>query len=150
MSRFAKQSLWAGFAALAAMAIMPEAMAQSTCQEVQTYLEERKVLVEQLNKASANKKQIDPKFACNIFTRLNKNGDTTLKWFNENKAWCQIPDDFIDGFTKDHNQVAKLRTQSCNVAAQIEQQRKQAQQGGGNPAWGGGLSGQYRMPQGAL
>lgn len=159
MSRFAKQVLLVGsFATLSLVMALSSASAQtapaisgiSGCQDIQLILEERKTLVEQLNKAGSKNKQLDAKFACNIFTKLNANGNTANKWLDENKAWCQIPDDFIDGFKKDHDQVSKLRGQACKAAAEIDAARKQAQEGGGNPAWGGGLSGQYRMPKGAL
>ncbi|MEN3930346.1 hypothetical protein WJT86_04625 [Microvirga sp. W0021] len=151
MSRFAKQFLLAGFTVFSLVGAVANASAQqSSCQDIQKMLDERKGLVEQLNKASAKKKQLDPQVACNVFKKLETNGTTTSKWFEANQAWCQIPDDFIQGFKKDHDQVSKLRVQACKAAAQMEAARKQAQEGGGNPAWGGGISGQYRMPKGAL
>lgn len=153
MSRFAKQVLLAGFAVFSLALTAPEASAQATssCQDIQKILGERKSLVDQLNKASEKKKQLDAKFACTVFNKLNANGTIAAKWLEENKVWCQVPDDFVTGFMKDHEQVAKLRVQACKAAAQMDAARKQAQQGGNaNPAWGGGLSGQYRMPKGAM
>lgn len=152
MSRFAKQTILAGFSVLSLAFMTSAAFAQteSTCQELQTILEERKNLVAQLNKASANKKQLDAKLACNVFTKLDANSKTAVKWLDANQSWCQVPEDFVEGFKKDVTQVAGLRGQACKAAAQMDAARKQQQEGGGNPAWGGGLSGQYRMPKGAL
>ena len=60
------------------------------------------------------------------------------------------------GFKADHEKVGGIRAKVCQVAAQATkmeaQARAQAQNGGGSGGLlgGPGLTGQFRMPQGAL
>lgn len=125
------------------------------CSGIQKTLAERKALVGRANAASNSKKKMTPAEACSLFGRLVSNGNEGLKWIAANKEWCSIPDSFAEGFKADHAKVTGIRTQICGVAAKASkmeaQARAQAQNGGGGGLLGGpGLSGSFKLPQGAL
>ncbi|MGI6244722.1 MAG: hypothetical protein ACOYJQ_03010 [Pseudochelatococcus sp.] len=128
----------------------------SSCEKISTYLEDRKKLVGRINKLG---KRPDAKSACSLFGNLVSNGNATLKWLETNKDWCQIPDQFIQGFKADNAKASQIRGQACKAATQQaamekrarEVQRQQSQQSpmlGGNA--GDPVTGQMRIPQGAL
>ncbi len=153
MSHFAKQVFLAGllFLPLTGLAAAQDAGGGSSCQDIQPMLAERQELIAKLNSAvGTKKKQLDPKEACAIFTKLSNQGSKMIKWFDENKAWCQIPDDFVENMRKDQGNITNTRAQACKVAAQMDAARKNAQNNGAPPSWGGGVHGQYQMPKGAL
>jgi hypothetical protein len=147
-------------AALAAAGVFvaAPAFAQSTnCQDAQKFLGERQSLIQQINKlgGSGKKKTIDARAACGVFTKLVNNGDAGVKWITANKDWCQVPDQFANGFTEDHKRAVEMKGKACEAAAkmaQMEKQAKQAQQrgGGGGLLGGNGLTGSYTLPKGAL
>ncbi len=123
------------------------AWAQSnSCQDILPLLEERKKIVAQINSWNKGGKKVDANMACSTARRLVANGDRALKWLADNKDWCSIPADFVSGFQKDQKQVSVFRTNACKAAAQAEKAEKE----GGGMLGGGGLSGQYRIPQGAI
>ncbi len=149
--------LAAGLALALALLSSAPALAQSAaCQEGGKHLEERKGIVAQLN--GLGKKRVDPTKACTILTRLTANGQKSIAWLDANKDWCQIPDQFAASFKEDHSRVSDLKGKACQAAAQQAQMMKkarqqaqqQAQGGGGGMLGGPGLTGQYKMPQGAL
>ena len=147
-----------GMAGLAAAMLLPEivpAQAQSSpCQQVGVQLQERKSLIDAVQKLGGKDKKMEPKAACAAFGKLVANGTTTLKWAEANKDWCQIPEQFIEGIKTDHEKVVKIRGQACGVAAKQVELEKKARSGQGPGAGGllggGGLEGSYKMPQGAL
>ena len=155
-----------GRAALAAGIALPVALAvlttpgfaqSSACMDVQKHVEERKAIIARLQALSGKKKQIDPRDACALFGKLVNNGNATLKWAEANKDWCGIPDSFVEGMKNDHGRSVTLKGQACGaVAKQAAMERKarqQAQQQGGGAGGllgGPGLSGEYKIPQGAL
>ena len=149
---------FAALVAFAALASAAPAQAQSNgCQDGQNILVERQTLVQQLNKTTTKDKKIDPRGACPVLRKMVTNGESGLKWIEANKDWCQIPDQLAQGFAQDHEKVKTLRTQACEAAAKIAEMEKQAraqQQGGGGGGGGllGGntLSGEYKIPRGAL
>lgn len=146
--RLALAVLAAGFAVSAASS----ALAQSaSCQEFGKTLEQRKGLVQKLQSLGSKNKKMDPKAACSMFGQLVANGDGAVKWLEANKDWCQIPDPFIENIKADHVRAQDLRGKACKAAAQQAAMEKKAKEGAG-PALlgGGGLTGSYRMPQGAL
>ncbi|MBB4040089.1 adenine-specific DNA methylase [Microvirga flocculans] len=148
--------------ALAAVGIVMSAPAfaqSSACQEGQKILEERQGLIQQINKLTdgGKNKQIDPRAACTIFSKLVVNGNAGQKWMTDNKDWCQIPDQVVEGFTKDHQRSQQFKGQACQAAAKMaemekraKQQAQQAQQGGIAGKMGGGLTGTMSIPKGAL
>ncbi|NIX76650.1 hypothetical protein [Microvirga terricola] len=150
-----RSHLAAAFAATGIFMAAPALAQSSNCQDAQKFLSERQTLIQQLNSLSGGKnKQVDPRAACAIFTKLTANGDTGMKWIEANKDWCQIPEQFADGFKKDHARSVEMKGKACAIAAKMEQMEKQAknaqQNGGGGLLGGGGLTGTYTMPKGAL
>jgi hypothetical protein len=156
MSRAALlRSVLAGSAAaLACLAAAAPAAAQSSaCQDAQKFLQERQGLIQQINKLGGKDKKIDPRAACSIMGKLVQNGEVGVKWLDANKDWCQVPDQFATSFKQDHDRSKEMRGQACKAAAQmneLEKKAKQAQQQQRNNPFGGGLTGEYKIPQGAL
>jgi hypothetical protein len=151
-----RSSLLAGLTAASLLVAAGPAWAQASgCQDAEKFMGERKSLSEQLQKASGKDKKLDPRVACTVFGKLQSNGEKGLKWIEANKDWCQIPDQFAQNFSQEHEKVKDLKGQACKAAAQFSamekkaRQAQQQQQKGGNP-FGGGLTGEYKMPQGAL
>jgi len=153
-------SIATGIVSLGVMASAP-ALAQTPppgCEKMQTLLLQRKSLVDGIQKLSKGGKKMDARAACGAFGKLVSNGAETVKWMEANKAWCQIPDNFLGGLKSDHEKAIGIRGQACKVAAQIQQMEKRARAqaaqggagGGGGPLGGPGLTGQRSIPAGAL
>jgi hypothetical protein len=148
-----RSALLPALAGAAVALVAAPALAQSeSCQQFGKILKDRESIVQKLNAAGNNKnKKMDPKSACSLFGSLVANGEGAVKWLEANKDWCQIPDQFITGIKGQHAQAVSLRGQACKVAAQQIEIEKKAKQGGGSGLLGGeGLTGSFRMPQGAL
>jgi hypothetical protein len=135
------------------------ALAQGTgCGDIQKTLAERKELVAKANASSNTKKgsKMTAAEACGLFGKLVSNGSSGLKWIDANKEWCSIPESFAQGFKADHAKVTALRTKICSIASQQAVMEKRARQqaeaggGGGGLLGGPGLTGSYKVPQGAL
>jgi hypothetical protein len=143
-------------AALAIGGTTPVLAQSSQCQDLKGLMEARKSIVEKIN--GLGKKKMEPNAACQLFTQLTANGTQFVKFIDVNKDWCQIPDQFAAGMKTDHERTTKIRAQACSVAQKQQQmmkQARQAQQNGGPGAPSGllggpGLTGQHKMPQGAL
>lgn len=144
-----------GLLAAASLLGPAPALAQSAdCAAFPKTLQERQELIKQVNGLG---KKANPKDACTLFTKLTTNGAGGLKWLELNKDWCQVPDQFAQTFKADHARVTNIKGQACKAASQVavmeKKAREQAQQGGGGRSGllgGDGLSGRYKMPQGAL
>jgi hypothetical protein len=150
-------SFAAGLAALSLVSVTAPASAQSSsCQEGQKFLGERQSIGQQISKLAGKDKKIDPRPACTLFTKLVANGEATIKWMDANKDWCQVPDLAVTNFKTEHQSVSKTKGQACQAAAKMAAMEKQArqaqqqQQKGGGMLGGPGLTGQYKVPQGAL
>jgi len=132
-------------------AATPAAAQASGCEKIKTYLDERKSLVTRLNKLG---KRPDAKAACSLFTSLVNNGAETLKWVNTNKDWCQIPDQFVNGFKADNAKATNFKGKACQAAAQQAKMQQQARQQPASPfnvpPGGDILTGPMRIPKGAL
>ncbi len=133
------------------------ALAQTAeCGAIQKTLEERKALVMKANSASTSKKKMTPQEACALFGKMQTNGTQGIKWIEANKEWCQIPESFTEGFKADHQKVIGIKTKICGVAAQAAKMEAQAKAqaanggGGGGLLGGPGLTGSFKLPQGAL
>jgi primosomal replication protein N len=117
---------------------------------------EDSVHASQISKLAGKDKKIDPRPACTLFTKLVANGEATIKWMDANKDWCQVPDLAVTNFKTEHQSVSKTKGQACQAAAKMAAMEKQArqaqqqQQKGGGMLGGPGLTGQYKVPQGAL
>ena len=137
------------------LASVTPAFAQGAgCDDFVGTLTERRSIIEKLS-AVTNKKQVDVRSACSGFTSLVTNGNKAVKWLDANKDWCQIPDHLAENIRRDHKRASDLKGQACNAAAQQAAMEKKAraaqQQGSGGGLLGGdGLTGSFKMPQGAL
>lgn len=142
--------------AAAGMFISAPAFAQSSgCQDGQKILLERQDLIKQINTLTGGgkKKQVDPRAACNVFSKLVTNGSSGIKWMTDNKDWCQIPDQVVQNFEQDHKRAQTFKGQACGAAAkmaEMEKRAKQQAQQGGPGRMGGGLTGTLSVPKGAL
>lgn len=154
-----RSHLLAAFAVAGFFMSAPAFAQSNACQEGQKILQERQNLVQQINKLTegGKKKQIDPRSACTVFSKLVTNGSAGQKWMTDNKDWCQIPDQVVEGFTKDHQRSQEIKGQACGAAAKMaemekraKQKAQQAQQGGMAGKMGGGLTGTLSVPKGAL
>ena len=153
-----RSHLLAALAATGFLFATAPAFAQASgCQEGQKILQERQGLIQQVNKLTngGKNKQIDPRAACTIFTKLVSNGTTGEKWMSANKDWCQVPDQLIQSFAEDHKRSQQFKGQACGAAAKMAEMEKRAkpgqqQQGGPASKMGGGLTGTLSVPKGAL
>jgi hypothetical protein len=158
--RFAMAGALAGVAGLAAT---PATAQNAACQEGGKLMNQRQAIVAQLTKLGS--KKIDPRAACPLFGKLVSNGTAAIKWMDTNKDWCSIPEPFVENFKGDHAKATELRGKACAAAAQVQAMEKKARQaqqeggpGGGGPGAGGaggmlggpGLTGSFKLPQGAL
>jgi hypothetical protein len=122
------------------------------CDKLVTLLTTRREMMSKINEAAKAKQKMDAPTACSAFTKLTANGNEAIKWMSANKDWCRIPDQFIASVKNDNEKVSTIRGQACKVAAQIEQMKKNGggQPGGGGLMGGNGLSGEMKIPSGAL
>ena len=150
-SRWALAVIAGAFAAAAAAT--PAAAQGAGCMDVQKILLERKGLVERIS-ATGSKKKMDAQEACGLFGKLVANGTAAVKWLDANKQWCQVPDEFDKGVRADHNRAVSIKGKACAAASQQAAMQKRAKEGGGGDGsgllGGGGLSGSFKIPQGAL
>ncbi len=154
-----RSHLLSAFAVAGFFISAPASAQSSACQEGQKILQERQGLIQQINKLTegGKKKKLDPRAACSVFTKLVTNGNAGEKWMTDNKDWCQIPDQVVEGFAKDHKASQNIKGQACQAAAKMaemekraKQQAQQAKQGGPGNKMGGGLTGTLSVPKGAL
>ncbi|MGL5115844.1 MAG: hypothetical protein ACRC7G_04330 [Beijerinckiaceae bacterium] len=153
-----KRIVAAGLVA-ASFAFVPadQAQAQSaSCQgDFAKVMQPRMDLIQRINGFA--KKRPSAGQACSTLGQLAAADTRLIKWMEENKDWCQIPDDLLEQVKGSQGQVSRSRGQACNAAKQqaSQIQRARAQQraaqqqqagGGGAPAVGSGV----RLPSGAL
>lgn len=151
-------ALAAALAGLAAVAASPAAAQNAVCQEGGKIMNQRQAIVAQLS--ALGKTKIDPRAACPLFGKLVSNGTAAIKWMEANKDWCSIPEPFVENMKGDHAKAADLRSKACTAAAQVtamEKKARAAQQesagnagGAGGTLGGPGLTGSFKLPQGAL
>ncbi|MGY6644785.1 MAG: hypothetical protein ACXIVD_06145 [Salinarimonas sp.] len=141
--------LVAGFATLGPQSASPVQAQGMSCNDINPMLEQRSSLVERVN--ALGTEDVDPRQACPVFRDLVANGEEVKEFVEENQAWCQIPQSFVDGFMQDHEQVTSVRDQACQAAAQINRLENEARQQQEQGQFGGpGLTGRFPIPQGAL
>jgi len=81
--------------------------------------------IQELQKA---KKQTDPGTACSLFGNLGAANARVLAWAKTNQAWCSIEENQITGLEAEAKQVGGVRAKACNVAAQYNKMKHQAEQ----------------------
>lgn len=89
------------------------------------------------------KKRPTAKVACGTFGELVSAEAKMLKWMDDNKDWCQLPEAFIEDFRKGTQQGLKARGQICTAAKREAAGAGAAPRG---PAPGSGIP----LPKGAL
>lgn len=120
------------------------AAAPASCQtDFQKLSEERQAAVARIN--GFNKKRPTAQVACGAFNNLSGVEARFIKWMDENKDWCQIPEEFIGQLKGANGATLKARGQVCTAA------RREAQGGGGGAPRGAPPPGAgVRLPSGAL
>ena len=130
------------------------ALAQSgSCADGQKFFMTTQSLTEQLNKTAVKNKQLDARAACPILTKMVANGEAGVKWLESNKDWCQVPGQITENFTQAVDKFKDLRGKACSMAAKMNAMEKQAKEQaarGGGMLGGSGLTGEFKVPQGAL
>ena len=96
------------------------------------------------------KKKPTPDEACSLFTNLQNASKAVIPALDQNGAWCHVPDQAMTNIKAQQDQIAKVRANACNIAAQVKKQQQQGPAGGGLLGGGDVLGGPMRVPQGAL
>jgi hypothetical protein len=141
-----------GAAALLTTLMAGEASAQqSSCQaDFQKHMGPRQTLIQRIN--GFQQRRPTPQAACSTLSQLVAADAKLSKWVEENKDWCQIPDEMVEQLKTGAGQAQRARSQACGAAKQqanaIARARAQqrAAQGGGQAPVGSGV----RLPSGAL
>lgn len=124
------------------LAASPAFAAPASCQnDFQKLSEERQAAIERIN--GFNKKRPTAQVACGAFNNLSGVEARFIKWMNENKDWCQIPEEFINQLKGANGATLKARGQVCTAA-------RQQQEGGGGPRGAPPPGAGVRLPSGAL
>ncbi|KAF0230321.1 MAG: hypothetical protein FD175_1643 [Beijerinckiaceae bacterium] len=126
-----------GLCATEASALTPACQA-----ELDKYGGVRLTIIQRIN--AFQKKKPTAQAACNIFNELVKSEAEMLKWMEDNQAWCQLPEPFVEDFKKGTQQGVKVRGQICTAAKRQAQGAQEAAPRG--PRVGGGVT----LPKGAL
>jgi hypothetical protein len=145
-----------GVALVISVDVAPAQAQSGVCERLGTLLKQREGIMKRIN--GMGRKNVNPNTACSLFGSLASNGSQTLAFATENKDWCQIPDEFINGLQQGNRQVSAVRGKACTAAKQqatlanrARQQQQAQQQGAGTFGGVDGFSGgAWRIPQGAL
>jgi hypothetical protein len=65
---------------------------------------------------AAQKRQADPKEVCTLVTRFAAAEGTAVKFLENNKTWCGIPDQVVTQAKLNHEKTLKFRTVVCSNA----------------------------------
>lgn len=137
--------------ALAVLLAGPARAQDAACDDLGKKLDAYGKLMQRVQSFQKKKPTADE--ACAAFTNLQSAGKTAIPLLEQNGAWCHVPDQAINNIKAQQEQIAKVRANACNVAAQMKKQQQQGGPGGpGGGLLGGGevLGGPMRIPQGAL
>ncbi len=122
------------------------ARAQSCNDDLADFSKQRTAEIEALNAISkAHQGKLDPVGACPHLKGMKAVEGKMLAYLEKNKEWCNIPDDFINGFKANSEKTAGMSKQACDIAAKM----KKMQEGGGL-AGGGNLPPPPKLPAGPL
>jgi hypothetical protein len=154
LSRGARMALSvAAIAASAMLASTGGALAQSAaCQgDFEKVMGPRMAIIQRIN-GFRNRRPTAAQ-ACQTLRSLRAADLRLIKWMNENKDWCQIPEETVAQAQAGTQNTVRAQNQACGAASQQARQLRQQQQqqaggggGGRPPAVGSGV----RLPQGAL
>lgn len=130
------------FAAGVFVAAPAQAMPASCQAEFQQKSQQREDAVARIN--AFNKRRPTAQQACSAFNSLASIENRLLKWMQDNKDWCQLPDEVIKQLQDASAQTKRASGNVCTAA-----RRQAAGEGAaprGAPPPGSGI----RLPQGAL
>ena len=122
------------------------AQAQSCNEDLAGFGKQRSDQIEALNAISkSHQGKLDPVAACPHLRNMKAIEDKMSAYLLKNKDWCNIPDDFINGFKGNAEKTAGMANQACALAAKVKQMQSQ---GGG--LGGGNLPPPPKLPAGPL
>jgi hypothetical protein len=123
------------------------ARAQSCNDDLGNFTKERTTEIEALNAISkSHQGKLDPVAACPHLRNMKTIEGKMAAYLLKNKEWCNIPDDFINGFKSNSEKTAAMANQACELAAKV----KQMQSLGGGGLGGGNLPPPPKLPAGPL
>jgi len=104
-----------GLSALATMA--PQPAAAQMPPECQTFLQLRDVAAQKAGLVrDANKRGVDHKELCTLVTNFATSETALVKFLEDNKTWCGIPDQAVTAAKANHEKTLKFRTVACSDA----------------------------------
>ncbi|MGO9389692.1 hypothetical protein [Rhodoblastus sp.] len=123
------------------------ARAQSCNEDLAVFGKKRNTEIEALNAISkSHGGKLDPVGACPHFRAMGAIESQMLAYLTKNKEWCNIPDDFINGFKANTEKTAGISKQACELAEKVKKMQSQ----GGGLAGGGNLPPPPKLPAGPL
>jgi hypothetical protein len=123
------------------------ARAQSCNEDLATFGKKRNSEIEALNAISkSHGGKLDPIAACPHFRSMSSIEGQMLAYLVKNKEWCNIPDDFLEGFKTNSGKTAGMAKQACELAAKAKKMQEQ----GGGFAGGGNMPPPPKLPAGPL
>jgi|SRR6516165_4157436 len=78
---------------------------------LRTDAQEKALAVRQAGNRKADRKEI-----CTLITRFSVAEAAVIKFLEENKTWCGIPEDAIRNSKANHENTLKFRTMACSEA----------------------------------
>jgi hypothetical protein len=69
---------------------------------------------------TAIEKKVERKDICSLVQRFYAAETTVVKFLEENKTWCNIPDQAITAAKENHERTGKFRTAACTEAPQAK------------------------------
>jgi hypothetical protein len=132
------------------------AQVASECEKIGKLSQDRARITSQIQVWQKSKAKPTAAAVCSTFSSLQSNGNALIKMFEENGAWCHIPDAALQGLKQQQVGVGKTRATACSAAAKMKtmeaQRAKGASEANRGPLGGTGdiLGGPIKAPQGAL
>ena len=125
-SNFARAT--AGTAVLAFGLVAASAAFAGDCNtDIAGLSQKRQVFIEKLNVlAQASKGKLDPVASCPVLRGLVVAEGQLIKYLDSNKNWCNVPDETLVNLRTADAKSQGFAAKACQVAAQAEQQHKQA------------------------
>jgi hypothetical protein len=83
---------------------------------------------------TAIEKKVERKDVCTLVQRFYAAEGTVVKFLEENKSWCNIPDEAITAAKQNHERTLKFRTAACTEAPQAKPRPPSLSDAIGGPA----------------
>ncbi len=112
-----RRSVAAALAVLAVGAAAGTASAQSTPAQCNAFMQLRDDAQKKaLAVRTAVEHKVERKEICNLVTRYYAAESVVVKFLEDNKTWCGIPEEAIQAAKGNHEHTAKFRTAACTEA----------------------------------